>query len=84
MNSSDRKAVVADFLERCNRFAEAQLAKYRQQLVTADVETALAIQDKIGHWTAYRAFNAHALAEIGRGELDDWFADAPTAQPPRA
>ena len=74
MDSADKKAVVADFLTRCNRYAEGQLAKYRQDLTTADAAAALAIQDKIGHWTAYRAFNEHALAEIDRGELDDWFA----------
>ena len=74
MNSADKKAVVADFLNRCNRYAEGQLAKYRQELEIADAAAALAIQDKIGHWTAYRAFNEYALGEIGRGELDDWFA----------
>ena len=74
MNSADKKAVVADFLARCNRYADGQLAKYRQELVSADAGSALALQDKIGHWTAYRAFNEHALAEIRRGELDDWFA----------
>ena len=74
MTSADKKAVVADFLERCNRYAEGQLATYRQDLETADATAALGIQDKIGHWTAYRNFNEHALAEIGRGELDDWFA----------
>jgi hypothetical protein len=74
MNSADKKAVVADFLARCNRYAEGQLAKYARELSVADAATALTIQDKIGHWTAYRAFNEHALAEIGRGELDEWFA----------
>ena len=74
MNSADKKAVVADFLKRCNRYAEGQLAKYGQELAVADAATALTIQDKIGHWTAYRAFNEHALGEISRGELDDWFA----------
>jgi hypothetical protein len=74
MNSADKKAVVADFLQRCNRYAEEQLAKYRRALVDANGADALAIQDKIGHWTAYRAFNEHALGEIDRGELDDWFA----------
>lgn len=73
MNSADKKATVADFLHRCNRYAEGQLAKYRSELGTADATAALALQDKIGHWTAYRAFNEHALAEIARGELDDWF-----------
>jgi hypothetical protein len=74
MNNAEKKAVVADFLHRCNRYAEGQLAKYRQELSVADAAAALTIQDKIGHWTAYRAFNEHALGEIGRGELDDWFA----------
>ncbi len=74
MKSGDKKAVVADFLNRCNHYAEGQLAKYRRELTTADAGAALAIQDKIGHWTAYRAFNEHALGEIDRGELDDWFA----------
>ncbi len=74
MNSADKKAVVADFLHHCNRYAEGQLAKYRQELSVADAAAALTIQDKIGHWTAYRAFNEHALGEIDRGELDDWFA----------
>ena len=44
------------------------------QLAAASASEALAVQDKIGHWTAYRAFNEHALAELARGELDDWFA----------
>jgi hypothetical protein len=74
MNSADKKAAVTDFLKRCNHYAEGQLAKYRQDLTVADAATALTIQDKIGHWTAYRAFNEHALDEIRRGGLDDWFA----------
>lgn len=73
MDAAAKKAVVADFLARCNRYAEGQLAKYREQLATASSGDALAVQDKIGHWTAYRAFNEHALDELGRGELDDWF-----------
>lgn len=74
MNSADKKAVVADFLTRCNRYAEDQLAQYRRDLAVADAAAALTIQDEIGHWTVYRAFNEHALAEIDRGELDEWFA----------
>lgn len=74
MDTAAKKAVVADFLAHCNRYAEAELDKYRKQLVAASGREALAVQDKIGHWTAYRAFNEHALAELARGELDDWFA----------
>jgi len=67
------KAVVAEFLARCNAYADGQLQKYREQLATTPASEALALQDRIGHWTAYRAFNEHALAELTRGELDDWF-----------
>jgi hypothetical protein len=74
MNSADKKAVVVDFLRRCNRYADGQLARYRTELEGVDGAEALALADKIAHWTAYRAFNEHALAEIDRGELDDWFA----------
>jgi hypothetical protein len=74
MNVAAKKAVVADFLARCNRYADGQLDKYRLELVAASGSDALAVQDKIGHWTAYRAFNEHALEELARGKLDDWFA----------
>ena len=73
METHAKKAVVADFLARCNRYADGQLDKYRGQLATASPVEALAVQDMIGHWTAYRAFNQHALEELARGELDDWF-----------
>jgi hypothetical protein len=73
MDVAAKKAVVADFLARCNAYAEAQLQKYRAQLQAAQPAEAVIVQDKIGHWTAYRAFNEHALAELARGELDDWF-----------
>jgi hypothetical protein len=73
LDAAAKKAVVADFLARCNRYADGQLDKYRAQLAAASAAEALAVQDKIGHWTAYRAFNAHALTELTHGELDDWF-----------
>ena len=73
MEAAAKKAVVADFLARCNRYADGQIDKYRAELGAASAREAVAVQDKIGHWTAYRAFNEHALAELARGELDDWF-----------
>jgi len=73
MSIAEKKAVVADFLLKCNRYADGQLAKYRAQLDGATSAEALTIQDKLGHWTAYRAFNEHALAELASDELDDWF-----------
>jgi hypothetical protein len=74
MDAQAKKAVVAEFLARCNRYADGQLDKYRAELAALSGSEALAVQDKIGHWTAYRAFNEHALKELARGELDDWFA----------
>lgn len=74
MDVAAKKAVVADFLARCNQYAADQLEHYRAKLAAASASEALALQDKIGHWTAYRAFNERALDEIERGELDDWFA----------
>jgi hypothetical protein len=73
MDVAAKKAVVADFLARCNRYADGQLDRYRAALDAAPDRDALTVQDKIGHWTAYRAFNLHALEELARGELDDWF-----------
>jgi hypothetical protein len=73
MDAGAKKAVVADFLARCNRSADDRLDKYRADLATAAPGDTLAVQDKIGHWTAYRSFNEHALQELARGELDDWF-----------
>ena len=73
MDAAAKKAVVADFLARCNAYADGELRKYGKQLAAASAHEALAVQDKIGQWTSYRAFNAHALAELARGELDDWF-----------
>ena len=72
MNSADQKAV--DFLRKCNGYAEEQLEKYRRALASASSAEAQAIEDKIGHWTTYRAFNEIALGELERGELDHWFA----------
>ncbi len=74
MDAAAKKAVVTNFLARCNRYADGQLDRYREQLAAASTGEALTVQDKIGHWTAYRAFNEHALAELAHGKLYDWFA----------
>lgn len=74
MDIAEKKNVVADFLRKCNRYADAELAKYRGKLETATGRDALALQDKIVHWTAYRTFNEHALGELAGNDLDEWFA----------
>ena len=73
MDLAAKKAVVADFLVKCNRYADAQLERYRAELAVTNGPAALALQDKIGHWTAYRTFNEHALGELETRKLDDWF-----------
>jgi hypothetical protein len=73
MNVAEKKAVVAQFIAKCNDYASAKLVEYRRQLDAASGRDALAIQDKIGHWTAYRAFNEHTLGELATPKLDAWF-----------
>lgn len=72
MDITVRKALVAHFITRCNEYAERKLEQYRAELPSASPAEALAIQDKIGHWTAYRAFNEHTLHELATPKLDDW------------
>jgi hypothetical protein len=74
MTLSDKKRLVVRFLERCNAYADAEIAKYRQRLEHATGADALRISDEIAHWAAYRAFNEHAIGELGTKRLDDWLA----------
>jgi hypothetical protein len=73
MDVAEKKAVVADFLGRCNEYADRMLARYRSELTDARGRAALELQDKIVHWTAYRTFNEHTLGELRTPQLDDWF-----------
>jgi hypothetical protein len=73
MTLPEKKAVVAQFIAKCNDYADVKLVEYRRQLAAASGRDALAIQDKIGHWTAYRAFNEHTLGELATAKLDAWF-----------
>ncbi len=72
--ANEKKRIVEDFLERCNAYAADMIAKYGKA-ESADAMQELARQDKISHWTAYRAFNEHAIMELGGTELDGWFND---------
>lgn len=73
MTLQEKKALIAEFLGKCNDYAERELERYRGELQGADEWRALELQDKIGHWTAYRAFNEHTLQELATARLDDWF-----------
>lgn len=72
-STAEKKRIVAGFLARCNRYADQRIAHYRSQLDAAAPADILAIQDKIGHWTAYRSFNEYTLTELDGDELDNWF-----------
>jgi hypothetical protein len=73
MTLAEKKAVVEQFIAKCNDYASGKLAEYRRELDAASGRDALALQDKIGHWTAYRTFNEHTLAELATRKLDAWF-----------
>lgn len=73
--AAEKKCIVEDFLNRCNDYSDNKLRNYRASLTGADDEQDLAIQDRISHWVAYRAFNEHAIMELKGSELDDWFDD---------
>jgi hypothetical protein len=74
MTLAEKKAVVAHFIRKCNEYADGKLAQYRNELEHTGGMQALVIQDKIGHWTAYRAFNDYTIEELETEALDHWFA----------
>jgi hypothetical protein len=73
MTLAEKKALVSDFLSRCNRYADAKLAAYAEELRTAAEPRADALREKIRDWSAYRRFNEHALSELEGPTLDAWF-----------
>ena len=72
-STAEKKRIITEFLTRCNAYAVERIDHYRGQLADSAPGEALAIQDKIGHWTAYHAFNEHTIAELAADTLDDWF-----------
>jgi hypothetical protein len=75
MKLDEKKRVIADFLTRCNRYADGKLAQYRAELASASGRRVLELQDRIGHWTAYRTFNEHTMTELESTTLDEWFSE---------
>jgi hypothetical protein len=75
MTLEEKKRLVAAFLQHCNRYADGKLAEYRTALDGASGWRALELQDKVGHWSAYRAFNEHTIEELETARLDEWFAE---------
>lgn len=75
MTLNEKKSVILSFLHNCNRYADGKLAEYKARLEQASDQEALGLQDKVGHWTAYRAFNCHAIEELAGDTLDGWLED---------
>lgn len=73
MDLGSKKALVARFIERCNRYADAELARYRAELEQATGSRAAELERRIAEWAAYRKFNEYTLRELETPELDDWF-----------
>ena len=75
LSVAEKKRIVGDFLQRCLGYADDKLADYRQRLPAVIGMDALTLQDKISHWTAYRAFTEYTIEELQTAELDAWFAE---------
>ncbi len=75
LSTEEKKRIVGAFLRRCRTYADDKLAEYRQQSFKAAGMDALAVQDKISHWTAYRVFTEYTIEELKTAELDAWFAE---------
>jgi flavin reductase (DIM6/NTAB) family NADH-FMN oxidoreductase RutF len=64
----DEKGIIADYLRKCNMYAEASIA--RKEARGESTETAA--------WKSYIEFNEHAITELSNGKLDAWFTPSPT------
>lgn len=71
----EKKRIVSDFLQQCAVYADDKLVAYQQQAALAKGNDALALQDKISHWTAYRVFTEYTVEELKTAELDSWFKE---------
>ena len=60
---SDDRTAVAEFLRKCNVYAQASIERKR----------ARGEEEEIAKWESYIEFNEHALEEIANGTLDRWF-----------
>ncbi len=68
----EEKRVIDTFLRKCNRYAEARIEGYEQELEGIDPAQRLELQEKITRWTTYIAFNTYTLDRLDGTELDEW------------
>ena len=69
---SDDRTAVAEFLRKCNVYAQASIERKR----------ARGEEEEITKWESYIEFNEHALEEIANGTLDRWFTGNDEASAP--
>jgi hypothetical protein len=72
-NLNQKKAIIIDFLNKCNIYSEQMLKRYEQQLADANGADRALTQKKIENWISYREFNEYTITELNTDELDDWF-----------
>jgi len=65
----DRKAIVLDYLRKCNAYAEKSIARKQNRGET----------EQTSSWESYIEFNNHAIEEIQNGTLNSWFSPMPTS-----
>lgn len=74
LSLADKKSIIIDFLQQCNKYSDGMLQKYEGQLTTE--ETKISATQKIHDWSVYRDFNSYAINELKGKELDEWFDEA--------
>lgn len=72
---NEKKAIISDFLEKCNVYSEQMLEKYNSKLSDHSVDDKKVIEEKIQKWLSYQEFNEYALRELKTEELDSWLID---------
>ena len=72
---NQKKAIIIEYLIKCNAFSDQMLEGYEKQVQTAGETEQAPIQVKIQNWESYREFNDYAINELKGDELDHWFAD---------
>ncbi|MCH1422769.1 MAG: flavin reductase family protein [Candidatus Poseidoniaceae archaeon] len=65
----DRKAIVLDYLRKCNAYAEKSISRKQER----------GESEQTSPWTSYIEFNEHAIEEINNGTLNHWFTPMPTS-----
>lgn len=61
----DEESIITAFLERCNTYARASIARKIER----------GEDEEIPRWEAYVEFNQHAIEEIADGTLNRWFEE---------